>query len=137
MSTVHTTNYANTFIAAADDCQVHTGVVPPQKTPATIARLHYDLISAAPYGHSSDEVIFMTHAVKQGIPEDELDEAREQFFSKGQPCLRSSPLGKNYGWGIHSDAEGRVAIYAAGSPDYQKFLTDPTVTQLKAMRSQR
>ncbi len=29
----------------------------------------------------------------------------QTFFSKGQPCLRASDLGKKYGWGIHSDSE--------------------------------
>jgi hypothetical protein len=62
---------------------------------------------------------------------------REKFFAKDQPCLRSSALGKRYGWGIHSDADGKVALYARESQDYQRLANDPTLKHLKAFRSKR
>ena len=37
--------------------------------------------------------------------------ARKQFFSKGQPCFRASPLTKQLGWGVHCDKNGKVALY--------------------------
>ncbi|WP_298711512.1 DUF6157 family protein [Micrococcus sp. 2A] len=40
---------------------------------------------------------------------------REAFFAKSQACLRASPLGKRHGWGLHHDAEGRVALVPLGS----------------------
>ncbi|WP_344308138.1 DUF6157 family protein [Brevibacterium samyangense] len=58
-------------------------------------------------------------------------------FARGQPCLRSSPLAKRYGWGFHYDAEGRVALVPVGSPEYEAFVTDDSLTVVKAMRSKR
>lgn len=134
---MHTTNYRDTFIEVAEDSPAAQAQEPPSKDDPTIARLHYELIAAQPYALTSDDVIFETHARRSGIDEAERDAAREAFFSKGQPCLRSSPLGKRYGWGIHSDAEGRVALVARESDDYARLSADPAVAHTRAMRSRR
>ncbi|MET0862647.1 MAG: DUF6157 family protein [Microbacterium sp.] len=135
---IHTTNYVNTFIAVAEDCPVDTAEVPVAKAAApTIASLHHDLIAAAPYAHTSDDLIFETYAIRAELDEGEKDAAREAFYAKGQPCLRSSPLGKRYGWGTHHDAEGRVALVAVGTPEYERLSHDPNLTQTRAMRSRR
>jgi hypothetical protein len=67
----------------------------------------------------------------------ELPAARAAFFSKGQPCLRSSPLAKRYGFGIHHDAEGRVALYGMETPEYRKLAGDKKLKVVKAMRSKK
>ena len=134
---MHSTNYFNTFIAVADDCPVTAAEVPPQKGEAkTIANLHFEMMAENPYKFTSDDVIFGAVAAKNGLTSN-LGQEREQYFSKGQACLRSSPLGKRYGWGVHSDAAGRVAIYPLGSEEYQQFLGDEKLKQVKAMRSKR
>ncbi|MEJ7677002.1 MAG: DUF6157 family protein [Segetibacter sp.] len=61
----------------------------------------------------------------------------KKFFSKGQPCFRSSPLPKRYGWGVHSDHEGKMAIFAVESDEYKNFLKDKNLKHLKAMRTKR
>jgi hypothetical protein len=134
---MHTTNYHDTFIAVAEDCPAAGGQEPPGGERVSIARLHWQLIAAAPYRLTSDDVVFETHARRAGIPDEDRDSAREAFFTKGQPCLRSSPLGKRYGWGIHSDAQGRVALVARGSEQYESLQQDPAVAQTRAMRSRR
>ena len=134
---MHSTNYFNTFIAVADDCPVTAAEVPPQKGEVkTIANLHFEMMAENPYKFTSDDVIFGAVAAKNGLTSN-LGQEREQYFSKGQACLRSSPLGKRYGWGVHSDADGRVAIYPLGSEEYQQFLGDEKLKQVKAMRSKR
>lgn len=132
-----TTNYYNTFIAVASDSPASAAIEPPSRDEPTIAELHYELIAAEPYTRTSDEVIFETHARRAGIPDTERYAAREAFFSKGQPCLRSSPLGKRYGWGIHHDSEGRVALVPLGSDEYERLASDPSVAHTSAMRSTR
>jgi len=134
---VHSTNYANTFIEVAEDCGTEVGVVPPERRERTLARLQYDLVSGRPYAHTSDEILFAVFAEKNGIPERQREPRRAEFFSKGQPCLRSSPLAKNYGWGFHFDADSRVAIYARESAEYARLLADASLKHLKAMRSSR
>jgi hypothetical protein len=134
---MHTTNYANAFIEVADDCKTDVGKIPPEKPEKTVAQLQYELISAHPYQYTSDEVIFAIHATRNGISAAERDAKEAEFFSKGQPCLRSSPLGKTYGWGIHFDQDAKVAIYAKESADYARLQNDPTLKHLKAMKSAR
>lgn len=132
------TNYSGTFIQVADDCPTEAAEQPPTggKAP-TVAALQYALIAEHPYQFTSDDVLFEVYATRQGIPATERTEAREVFFAKDQPCLRSSPLGKRYGWGIHHDADSRIALVPLGSGEYQALAADPTVKQLKAMRSKR
>lgn len=134
---MHSTNYTNAFIAVADDCKTAVGKIPPVKPEKTVAQMQYELIGARPYHYTADEVIFAIYAAKNGIEAAEWAAKRAAFFAKGQPCLRSSPLGKTYGWGIHFDGEARVAIYAKESPDYARLQQDPTLKQLKAMKSAR
>lgn len=134
----HTTNYINTFIEVSDDCPVKIGEVPPKKgDKKTVANSQFELIANNPYRYTSDEVIFLVFAERNNISRSEQAAAREAFFSKGQPCLRSSPLAKRYGWGVHSDAQGRVAIYATDSPEYKKLAKDKTLQHVRAMRSKR
>lgn len=132
------TNYTNTFIRVADDCPAATGEAPPirQETP-TIAALQYQLIAERPYELTSDDVIFEVHARRNGIPEEAKAAERAAFFARSQACLRTSPLGKRYGWGIHHDAEARIALVPLGSDRYRALAEDAALHQLKASRSRR
>jgi len=134
---VHTTNTPNTFIVVAPDSTAEAGVVPKEAASPSIARRTYDLIAAAPYVHTSDDVIFTVWADRQEMPKALRAAAREAFFSKGQPCLRASDLTKKYGWGVHHDDKGRVALVAVGSAEYEAFAARDDVTVVKAMRSKK
>lgn len=132
------TNYISTFIQVAEDCPVIAAETPPVSDGApTVAALQFALISERPYELTSDDVLFEVHALRQGIPDEVRTEARTQFFAKDRACLRSSPLGKRYGWGIHSDPRGRVALVALGSAEYRALIADAAVKQVRAMRTKR
>jgi hypothetical protein len=134
----HTTNYTDTFIQVSEDCPAVAGEVPPLKGgEKTVAGLQYEMVSKNPYRYTSDDVLFQVYASRQELTTSELKPAREQFFSKGQACLRSSPLTKRYGWGVHCDGKGRVAIYSVDSAEYKKLSGDKTLKQVKAMRSKK
>ncbi|MGU3374962.1 DUF6157 family protein [Chryseobacterium sp. M5A1_1a] len=133
----HTTNYINTLIEVAEDCPISQAQIPPEKKEKTLATLQYEQISKHPYQYSSDDIIFECYAFKNDISENKKKEARDQFFSKGQACLRSSPLAKRYGFGIHHNHEGKVAIYPIESEEYQKLFNDLSIAKTKAMRSKR
>jgi len=132
-----TTNYYNTFIEVADDCPVKNAEVPPLRGEKTIANIAYELLISNPYEFTSDDVLFHVYAAKHKLRTNEFDSEREQFFSKGQACFRSSPLTKRYGWGAHFDADGKMAIYALESDEYRQLMRDRSLTQVKAMRSKR
>jgi hypothetical protein len=87
---------------------------------------------------TSEDVIFQVHADKQGIPEDDRPAAREDYFSTGRACLRTSPLAKKFGWGLHSDAEGRLALLGMETEVYRRLASGEDGTQVvKAMHSSR
>ena len=135
---IHTTNYYNTFIEIAEDCPVLKGEMPPIKNELkTAANIQFEMISKNPYLYSSDDILFRVFAIKNDLTDNEIVEARNQFFSKGQPCFRASPLTKRYGWGVHSDKNGKIAIYSADSESYHNFLTDNSLVKVKAMKSVR
>jgi Family of unknown function (DUF6157) len=134
---MHSTNYINTFIEVAEDCPAQLAEVPPQKGDVkSVANLHFEMVEAHPYQFTSDDVIFKTFAVKNKL-DSNLDNERHQFFSKGQACMRCSPLTKRYGWGVHSNEEGKIAIFPRESEEYQRFLKDESVKRVKAMRSKK
>lgn len=135
---MHTTNYINTFIEIADDSPTQKAEIPPLKgEKKSIANYQFEIIYDHPYQYTSDDVLFAVFAERSGFAKNELDEQRAAFFSKGQPCFRASPLTKRYGWGVHNNAEGKIALFPAGSAEYEQFLSDNLITKTKAMRSKK
>lgn len=133
---IHTTNYYDTFIEVAEDTKVFCGTKPPFKTDKkTIAEMQYEILVNNPYKFTSDEILFQVFADRNDLTKAEYKQARQQFFSKGQPCFRSSPLTKTYGFGVHADSNGKVAIFGMETEQYEKFLTDPKIKKVKAMRT--
>lgn len=135
---VHTTNYENTFIEVAEDCPATCGEIPKQKSDTkTIANIEFEMINQNPYKYSSDDVLFQVFADRNDLTKSEYKEAREKFFSKGQACLRASPLTKRYGWGIHNNENGKIALFGMETEEYQKLSKDKNLKVVKAMRSSR
>lgn len=135
-------SYFNTLIQVSPDSTAVTGMVPKSRGgKATVPELEYQLISAKPYSWTQDEVQFEVHVRHRGFQAADLKQRRHQlladFFGHSRPCLRVSSLPKTYGWGIHFDGAGRVALHAVDSPEYQRLAQDPAQTKLYAMRSAR
>lgn len=133
----HSTNYINTFIEVAEDTQVSEGTAPPIRNKKTIAEMQYQLITQFPYKYTSDELLFQIYADRNALNEADYKEARNIFFSKGQACLRASPLTKKYGFGIHSNHEGKIACYGMETKEYRNFINDANIKKVKAMKSMK
>ena len=135
---VHTTNYFDTFIEVADDCPAVTSQIPPVNANApSVATIQFELISQHPYAFTSDEIIFRIYAIRNDLAASDYAIAKKEFFSKGQACLRSSVLSKRYGWGIHADHRGKVALIGLETDDYKKYCSDISLKKVKAMRSKK
>ena len=134
---LHTTNYTNTFICVAEDCKKTASEIPPLKIdkPKSIARMQFEMIIDNPYHFTSDDIIFQIHCERKSITATDVE--RESFFSKGQPCFRSSPLAKSYGWGIHFDEQSKVGLVAMDDKNYEKLTESQELEIVKAMRSSR
>jgi hypothetical protein len=135
---IHTTNYTDTFIEIADDCPATSGELPPTKGDTrSVANIQFDILSANPYQFTSDDVLFRVFAERNDLTKNELPTAREQYFSKGQPFFRASPLTKRYGWSVHSDNDGKIAIIGCETEEYKKLSQDKTLSVIKAMKSHK
>jgi hypothetical protein len=134
--------YQNTFIQVAPDTTATQSKIPtPKGDKKTVPWLQYELLSSQPYHYSHEDLIYAVYIHQQNFSADELaargTEIRATLLSKEHPCLRASALTKQYGWGAHYNAEGKIALYALESAEYQAFSTAPAVRQLLAMRSKR
>jgi hypothetical protein len=136
-------NYYDTFIRVAPDCLVSEAVVPTGRREArSVPQIEYELLAENPYTFTQEELLFAVHVQRQGIGEGERKARRaalrEEFFGKPRACLRASLLPKRYGWGLHFDAEGRVALVAVQSDEYRAFAEGKGVgTVLAALRNKR
>lgn len=134
-------NYYSTFIRVAEDCPVDVAEVPPERAGRpTAARVHFEMCLDQPYRYRQDQILFHTFLTSKDLSAAEHPEGGETwhaFFDKGRPCLRSSALGKRYGWGLHFDPEGRVVAVAVESEAYRRCSEDSSLDQLKAMRNSR
>ncbi len=109
----------NTFVVIAQDCPTHMGVIPVVKDDKPyLARLQYELLILHPYEYDLVQLNQTIHG---------LMESDKHFDESDHPCLRSSPLTRIYGWGVHYDWAGRIALYPANSIAYQKLIRDPSL----------
>ena len=135
---IHTTNYKNTFIEVAEDCPINISEVPPLKEDKkSVANYQFEILDKNPYQFTSDDVLFQVFAERNDLTKGDFPTEREKFFSKGQPCFRASPLAKRYGYGIHFDENGRIAIYGIETEEYAKFVADASIQKVMAMRTKK
>lgn len=132
--------YVSTFITVAEDCRATAAEPPPVRAAPTVATAQYALLSAQPGRWTEEDVLLASHPQVRGrtdVQDEELERLRREYFAVPRACLRASPLPKTYGWGLHYDGEGRITLHAVESPDYARLTADPSLTQLRAMRSSR
>ncbi|MGE7651183.1 DUF6157 family protein [Peribacillus frigoritolerans] len=131
-------SYKNTLITISEDSKVSSAKVPViRNEKPTIAYIEHDLINNNPYKFTQEDVQFKTYLIKNQMEAENAAELREQFFSKSKACFRASPLVKTYGWGIHYNNQGKIAIYDFNSEMYNLLLKQDDITKLKGMRSKR
>ncbi|MBC1459016.1 DUF6157 family protein [Listeria newyorkensis] len=131
-------NYYNTFILVAEDSKADHGEMPNTKRPKkTIGEIQFELLNGHDYKYTQEEVLFETHMLHKAIPETERESEKVAFFGKSQACMRTSPLGKRYGWGLHFNQDGYVKLVAMDSPEYRQFANQKDLTITRAMKSKR
>jgi hypothetical protein len=106
------------------------GLARPRK-----AAIEYELIAGEPYALTEQDVAFRTRVAMRDIPEADWPAERERFLSQEKPRLRVRALAKRYGWGIHIDSHGRVALVPVESAEYQRLAADPALRHVRAFRS--
>ena len=119
-------SYTDTFILVSADCPATCGEIPQGRGGVeTLPMIEHELLTRHPYHFTEKELIFAKHVRQRGISAKEVSQNRETIwsglFQKPHPCLRASQLPKRYGWGVHYDSKGRIAIFAVESKEYAAF----------------
>jgi hypothetical protein len=135
---------ADTFVLVSPDCPVSSAVVPVARgANSPVHVVHYELLAGRPYELTLEDLIFETFVRREGIPKGEAEaqaaEIRAALFRKPHACMRASALPKKYGWGVHYDGEGRLALHAMQSEAYRRFAAGRVggVKIVAALRSKR
>jgi Family of unknown function (DUF6157) len=134
----------DTFVVVAPDCPVSSAVVPAAEgTNPPVHVIQYELLTARPYRFTLEDLIFETYTRRAGITKTEIKQRaaaiRAELFSRPHACMRASALPKRYGWGVHYDSKGRVALYPMESAEYKQFASGKVsgVKLVAALRSKR
>ena len=128
-------NYYNTLITVSADTKAGAGTVPTKA--GTVAALQYQLVAERPDALTSDDVLVAVTGLRREVTEDEWEVLKAEIYAKPQACFRTSPLVKTYGWGLYSDAEGRLRLVGVETPEYAAMIADPAITKVPGMRSSR
>ena len=132
------------FVLVAPDCPVNVAVPPPAGGDhPTVPAVQYELLTAHPYTLTLRDLIYETHVRRAGLRGLMTAAARAAIeaglFAKPVACMRASALPKKYGWGVHYDGQGRLALHGVGTAEYRAFATGQVegVTVTAAMRNRR
>ena len=121
-------NLIDTFVMVSPDCPVQAGVIPANKNDEkpSIPFLQYQLLTQNPYRFTIEDLIYEVHIRHKQIPSEDVeangDVIRQELFQKKHPCMRASMLPKKYGWGVHYNSEGKLALYGMETKEYLQFV---------------
>ena len=139
-----TLEIVNTFVKISPDSTAIKAVIPEARDDKkTIQVIQYELLSAKPYSLTLQELIFEVFVQRNHISSTDLALHKitiwTELFSKNHPCMRASMLPKEYGWGVHYDTEGKIALHAVESESYRRLCAFGEGVQKveAAMRSKR
>jgi hypothetical protein len=115
------------LIEVATDTSAVRGEVPSDSgISKTIARISYEVLADNPYRFDEREFYHEVHVVRRGRTNLKIENYN----------IKRLALVKKYGWGIHRNAHGKLALVACESSRYKELQADPRVKRTKAYRNQ-
>lgn len=133
--------YYDTFITVASDFAGAAAKIPVERGgKKTVALMQYEMLIDEPFVHTQEDILFSVWLERQDLgplADDEIEALRTEYFATGRACLRASPLTKTHGWGVAFDSDGRAAIVAVESAEYEQYASDTGLEVVAAMRSKR
>ena len=112
------------LILIATKCSMKRGTKPvSNREQPTIAMHQYDVLTEMPYQLDYDELKKEVHENRRGktdLKPDSYD-------------MRRSELCKVWGWGIHQDKNGKLALVGCETKEYRRLVKDLQVQKEKAL----
>jgi hypothetical protein len=116
-------NRRNALILVAEDCTAIKGTVPQPKD--KIAYIGYDELSKNPYKYTELEFYRQVHHIRRGKPELKIESYD----------IRRNALCKKYGWGIHINESGALALVGCKTNKYKELLKNVMIDKINAFRN--
>ena len=111
------------LIKVAEDTPVDHAIDPPDRDlNKSIARITFEVLIENPYRYSEMELFNEVHFVRRN----------RRDLKINSYSIKRSRLCQEFGWGIHRNKEGKLALIAMDSDKYQKLNRN-----IKTMRSYR
>ena len=114
------------LIMVSADSPHKKGTPPVSRKPDAIVMIEYDELINNPYKYTYEGLKHQVHIVrrKKKAGELKLDSYR----------LTRSQLLKEWGWGIHIDRNGKLALLGCETPKYKQLMKDPSIEKQRAHR---
>lgn len=113
------------LIEVAEDCAEKNAKEPPDRSPKTIMRIEYELLIENPYAYTEREFFHEVHVVHRKKPDLKIDSYN----------IKRCPLVQSYGWGIHRNRDGKLALVAIESNRYKEL--QETINTTKSYRKNK
>jgi hypothetical protein len=100
------------LIEVAEDCEAERAMEPPDGgLNKTIQRIAYEVLIENPYTYSEMELFHEVHVVRRNRSDLKLESYN----------IKRHPLVQRFGWGIHRNKEGKLALVAVDSKKYREL----------------
>ena len=114
------------LILIATKCSMKRGTKPvSNREQPTIAMHQYDVLTEMPYQLTYKQLKEEVHRTRRG--KEFTDEQLETYM------MKRSELCKIYGWGVHEDKNGKLALVGCETKEYRRLLRKPGVQRVKAL----
>lgn len=113
------------LIEVAEDYLEKYAQEPPNGNTKTIPRIEYELLIASPYNFTERELFYEVHVVHRNRPHLKIDTYN----------IKRSLLVQSFGWGLHRNSEGKLALVALESDRYKEL--QGSIKRSKSYRKSR
>ena len=117
-------NDSEVLFTIAEKCPAKNGIVPITNRKEKTVTMHYhDLLMESPYCFTYQQARKEVHENRRGKTDLKLNSYD----------MRRSELCKIWGWGVHADRNGKLALVGCETDEYQRLLKDSSVRKIKAL----
>ena len=113
-----------TLITVAEKCPANHGMEPSTNRAEKTVTMHYhDLFIENPYCFTYEQAKREVHENRRGKTDLKLNSYD----------MRRSELCKVWGWGVHQDKNGKLALVGCETDEYRRSPRNPIVQKVKAL----
>lgn len=116
------------LITKSPDSKIKRAIHPANKRAhQTITQIYFEELIRNPYGFTEEELRHRVHV--------ELRKRRDLKLKSYS--IKRSELLKKYGWGLHVDSAGRLALVGCDGKRYKELTRNPRVLKISGYRTRK